>query len=152
MLQCSIFASGDLSIAIDVFNIKELLNSLHAGSTVGLSSKDWEHTGVGSLGNFAFLEIALESIFESNKARGKNESTKGNGGEDEVTGEGGDQLGNKNILGSGGTGGVIGRRVSLFISFTVCFVIVVVEVGDQFDGIFTESISSDGNTECDDHA
>jgi len=109
MLQCSIFASGDVSIAIDIFNIKNLLNRLHAGSAISLGSKNWEHTGVGRLGDSAFLDVALKTIFESNKARGKNESTKGNGGEDEVTGEGGDELGNKNILGSGGTGGVIER-------------------------------------------
>ena len=80
MLQCSIFASGDVSIAIDIFNIKNLLNRLHAGSAISLGSKNWEHTGVGRLGDSAFLDVALKTIFESNKACGKNESTEGDGG------------------------------------------------------------------------
>lgn len=94
VLQNCILATSNVTIVVNIFNVKSLLNCFHARCSVSHGSNDWEHWGVGSRGNGTFLEVASEIIFECSigQKESKSVSAKSNDTELEMTVESGKEV------------------------------------------------------------
>lgn len=85
MLEGGVLASANLTITVKVLNIKYLLDGLEAGSSIGLCCEDWLNSGVGGGRNGTLLDVAGESVIQSNKLVSKIISTGSNERENKIT-------------------------------------------------------------------
>lgn len=140
-LQGGILASGDEAIVVDVLDVEDLLDGLEAGGSVGLGGEDWEGGGVGGLCDYSLLEVALESVVETEELVGEDRSSHGDGGEDDVSIHSGAEV-VSDIKLSGGSRSIF-VAAGLVCSLLLGLVVVVVEEGDELIGALTKSVPRD---------